>query len=103
MTIPVVAKWLKLTTKLEKKGNDFGITFPEEIGSKMWDIDVTEKMLKNGSTLADMNLPQGVLVILIKRGEEIIIPDGKIDIRVDDKLLLIAPQDHNEPHLLQQN
>lgn len=101
MSIPSVAKWLKLTTKLKKTGNDFGVVIPEEIGSKVWDVVVTEAMLKQGKRLADMSLPKGVLVILIDRGGKTIIPDGKMELHVKDKLLLISPQDQEEPHVLQ--
>lgn len=101
MTITSVAKKLKLDTKLEKEGNDFGIIFPEEIDSKLWDVDVTENMLVNGNTLANMKLPKGILVILIKRGNDYIIPNGSVEIEISDKLLLISPPDQDEEHILQ--
>ena len=101
MTITYTAKLFKLDTKLEKEGNDFGIEFPEEIDSKLWDVEVTEKMLANGNTLANMQLPKGILVILIKRGNNYIIPNGSVEINQNDKLLLISPPDQNEEHILQ--
>lgn len=100
-TITPFAKLLGLTTPLEKEGNDFGIVFPEEIDSKLWDVDVSEKMLANGSKLMDMQLPKGILVILIKRENQYIIPNGSVEILVNDKLLLISPPDHDEPMILQ--
>lgn len=92
-TIPKMAKALKLTEKLKKNGNDFGITFPEEIGSKLWDMDVTEEMLSHGNTLSDMKMPKGILVIMIKRGDDYIIPDGKTEIKENDKFLLATQQE----------
>ena len=100
-TIPRMAKSLGLIEKLEKQGNDFGIVFPEEIDSKIWDINITEEILSRGTTLADMKLPKGILVILIKRDDEYIIPDGTMEIKLNDKLLLVSPPDHSEPHILQ--
>lgn len=100
-TIPKVAKLLKLTEKLEKQGNDFGIVFPEEIDSKLWDVDVTEAMLEYGNRLVDMKLPKGILAIMIKRGDEYIIPNGTLEIKAGDKLLLVSPPGHNEPNILQ--
>lgn len=91
-TIPKMAKLLKLTDKLEKSGNDFGITFPEETDSKLWDVEVTQEMLAFGNTLSEMKLPKGTLVIMIKREDKYIIPDGKTEIKETDKLLLTSQQ-----------
>lgn len=100
-TIPYMAKKLHLDQEMEKVGNDFGIVFPEEIDSKLWDVDITENMLVNGHRLMDMQLPKGILVIMIKRGEQYIIPNGDAEIIVGDKLLLVSAPEHDEPHVLQ--
>lgn len=100
-TIPFMARKLELNEKLEKEGNDFGIVFPEEIDSKLWDVDITESMLVNGNRLMDMNLPKGILVIMIKRDTKYIIPNGDAEIMVGDKLLLVSPPEQDEPHVLQ--
>lgn len=65
-----MAKALDLTNELKKLGNDFGIVFPKEIDSKIWNVDITEQMLINGDTLADMKLPKGLWVIIIKRKKQ---------------------------------
>ncbi len=88
-TIPYVARMLHLDLPHEKEGNEFGIELPEEIDSKLIDKTLTADMLKNGSCLADMDIPKGTLVMLIKRGEKYIIPDGKLKLHEGDKLLYI--------------
>jgi cell volume regulation protein A len=100
-TIPFMAKKLDLDQEMEKVGNDFGIVFPEEIDSKLWDVEITENMLVNGHRLMDMQLPKGILVIMIKREERYIIPNGDAEILVGDKLLLVSAPEHDEPHVLQ--
>ena len=100
-TIPFMAKKLDLDQEMEKVGNDFGIVFPEEIDSKLWDVEITENMLLNGHRLMDMQLPKGILVIMIKREERYIIPNGDAEILVGDKLLLVSAPEHDEPHVLQ--
>lgn len=100
-TIPYMARRLDLNQDLEKVGNDFGIVFPEEIDSKLWDVEITESMLVNGHRLMDMQLPKGILVIMIKREEQYIIPNGDAEIKVGDKLLLVSPPEQDEPHVLQ--
>jgi cell volume regulation protein A len=100
-TIPFMAKKLDLDQEMEKVGNDFGIVFPEEIDSKLWDVEITENMLINGHRLMDMQLPKGILVIMIKRGDQYIIPNGDAEIHIGDKLLLVSAPEHDEPHVLQ--
>lgn len=37
-----------------------------------------------------MNIPKGTLVMIVKRGSEFIIPNGQVELKVGDKLLLIS-------------
>lgn len=90
MSIAKVAKWLHLDLPIEKEGNEFGVELPEEIDSKLIDQTLTEEMLVNGNRLADMNIPKGTLVMLVKRGNEFIIPNGQMELQIGDKLLYIS-------------
>ncbi len=90
MSITQVARWLRLDLPAKKEGNEFGIELPEEIDSKLKDMTLSADMLANGNRLADMQIPQGVLVMLIKRGQEFIVPNGQIELKVGDKLLFIT-------------
>lgn len=74
----------------EKTGNDFGVEIPEEINTDLRDIVLTEEMLAKGNRLMDMNLPKGMLVMLIKRGNEFMIPNGSLQLHAGDKLLIIS-------------
>ena len=58
--------------------------------SSLKDMTVTEDMLANGDKLVDMRLPKGTLVMIIKRGQEYIVPNGTVNLHVGDKLLLIS-------------
>ncbi|MDD2594653.1 MAG: potassium/proton antiporter [Bacteroidales bacterium] len=100
-TITWVAKLLGMTRVLPKDGNDFGIELPEEIDSRLWDLTITQDMLVNGNQLKDMNVPSGVLVIMIKRGGDYLVPNGTLEIKPDDLLLLIAQSDSVQDHMLQ--
>lgn len=90
MSIAKVAKWLKLDLPQKKEGNEFGIELPDEIDSELHEITLTPEILKAGNRLADMHLPQGTLVILIKRGYEFLIPNGQAELHTGDKLLIIS-------------
>ena len=90
MTISKMARWLKLDLPEEKEGNEFGVELPEEIDTHLDDITLTEDMLSTVNRLADMNIPKGTLVMLIKRGNEFIIPNGQIELHAGDKLLVMS-------------
>lgn len=52
-------------------------------------IVLTETDLQAGNTLKDMNLPGGSLVMMIRRGDKYIVPNGKRKLMPGDALLLI--------------
>ncbi len=89
-TISYVAKLLHLDMPLEKTGNDFGVELPEEIGTDLRDLELTDEILEKGNRLMDMNIPKGTLVMLVKRGEEFLIPNGTMRLHTGDKLLFIS-------------
>ena len=89
MTIAPGARMLHLDLPQEKEGNEFGVELPDEIDSQLMDQTLTAEMLENGNRLMDMNIPKGTLVMLVKRGNEFIIPNGQVELHVGDKLLYI--------------
>lgn len=91
-----VARLLHLSTPLEKTGNDFGVELPEEIDTDLSDMTITMEMLNEADTLKDMNLPKGTLVMIVKRGDEFLIPNGTLKLHVGDKLLLISEKNKQE-------
>ena len=90
MTIAFGARMLHLDLPQEKEGNEFGVELPDEIDSHLRDLTLTAEMLSNGNRLMDMNIPKGTLVMLVKRGDEFIIPNGRVELHVGDKLLFIS-------------
>ncbi len=89
-TVAFTANKLHLSMPAPKVGNDFGVEIPDEIGSDLHDVTITPEMLAVGNTLKDMNLPQGTLVIMIKRDEDVLIPNGTLQLLEGDKLLVIS-------------
>ena len=95
-SVSFVARLLHLSTPLEKTGNDFGVELPEEIDTDLSDMTITMEMLNEADTLKDMNLPKGTLVMIVKRGNEFLIPNGTLKLHVGDKLLLISEKNKQE-------
>lgn len=85
-----MAQKLNLDLPAEKSGNDFGVELPDEIDSTLRDMEVTQEMLADGNRLSQVNLPKGALVMIVKRENEFIVPNGSLVLHVGDKLLLIS-------------
>ncbi|WP_287827895.1 potassium/proton antiporter [Bacteroides sp.] len=92
-SISFVAKLLHLSTPLKEEGNQFGVELPEELNTHLFEITVNDAMLKHGNTLKYMSVPQGTLVMLVKRGKQFLIPNGSLVLHIDDVLLLISEQE----------
>ncbi len=90
MTIASVARWLRLDLPSEREGNEFGVEIPEEIDSQLTEVTLTADMMESGNRLMDMGIANGTLVMLVKRGKEFIIPNGRMELKVGDKLLYIS-------------
>jgi cell volume regulation protein A len=97
MSIPTVARWLRLDLPEEEKTETFGIEIPEEAG-KLLNTRLTEADLEVGNTLKEILLPEGSRVVMIQRGKELIVPDGSVELRPGDDLLMIRKNqlDENE-------
>jgi len=89
-TLPFFARKLGLSAPMEKTGNDFGVELPDEIDTDLTDLTVTSDMLVDGDTLKEIVLPDGALVMIVKRGTEFLVPNGSLHLQVGDKLLLIS-------------
>ena len=89
-TISRVARALKLSIPMPKTGNEFGVELPDEIDSDLRDMTVTAELLQRGNTLKELRLPKGTLVMIVKRGQEYLIPNGTLQLCEGDKLLLIS-------------
>ena len=89
-TLPFFARKLGLSAPMEKTGNDFGVELPDEIDTDLTDLTITPDMLSDGDTLKEITLPDGALVMIVKRGTEFLVPNGSLHLQAGDKLLLIS-------------
>ena len=94
-TIVMAAEKLDLLLPAEKEKN-FNVELPDEAGEQS-EITVTEELLcEKGKTLQALGLPQGVLVVMIKRGDRYIVPTGTVELQAGDHLLTIASSEIEE-------
>ncbi|MGL5682204.1 MAG: potassium/proton antiporter [Marinifilaceae bacterium] len=92
-TITFFAKLLRLNEPMEKPTETFGMELPEGANGELHDILITDKHLINGNYLKDIELPEGALVLFVKRNEHFLIPTGKLEIHVNDVLLLVEEKE----------
>ena len=91
-TIMTAAKWLGLSEKEPKTGNDFGIELPDEMETELSEMTLTEESFPDGNRLQDLHIPQGTLVMIVKRGNKFIVPNGQLALQKGDILLTITNQ-----------
>lgn len=88
-TVISSAKRLKLVDENVKPNEDFGVELSDELPTSLEVLQLTENHLNNGNTLRDMKLPEGSLVMMIRRGNNYIVPNGSRHLYAGDILLLI--------------
>ena len=96
MTLPWAARKLDLCDPVPEKPDFFGIEFPDTMDSSLHEIRCTKKMLAQGDHIRDIHFPKGVLVMLVKRDDRFLVPNGDLQLQPEDILLIVA-QDGAEP------
>jgi cell volume regulation protein A len=92
--LPTVARWLKVDSPVKQK-----FRYPLEyvptgnLKSELAEVPVPGESSIVGKSLLDLGLPAGVLVVLIHRNDEVIVPRGGTTIEPDDVLLVLAETD----------
>lgn len=90
-TIPFVARLLRVDSPLFLKAR-YPLEFEPAPGSKgeLVDIFVPHDSFVTGKRLLDIHFPKGVLVALILRNDEYLVPGGQTIIEAGDLLLILA-------------
>ena len=86
------ARKLGLVEDAAPNEDAFGVDLADEHPTSLTTIVLSEADLASGNTLKDMSLPEGSLVMMIRRGDRYIVPDGKRRLLPGDALLLIREQ-----------
>ena len=91
-TMPAVARLLGLDEEVKNEVSLFGVEIPQHTGAKMVEREVTEEMLTSGRRLMEIDLREEELVILVRRGDDYMVPKGKLALQVGDVLLIVFEQ-----------
>ncbi len=68
---------------------DFGVELDETLPTSLRPVILSESDLAEGNTLRDMHLPEGSLVMMIRRGTDYLVPNGTLPLLPGDALLII--------------
>jgi cell volume regulation protein A len=93
-TIPLVSTWLKVAAPLVKPFRypiEFNPTL--DLKNELVELPVPAGSPVLGRTLVDIRLPEGALIVLVRRGDETFVPRGSTRIDAGDILLLLAERD----------
>lgn len=89
-TLPLMARLLGLDEEMKEEVSLFGVEIPQHTGTQMEERSVDYAMLVDGHRLMDLDLHEGELVILVKRGDEYMVPKGKLELQEGDVLLIVS-------------
>ncbi|MBK5225724.1 MAG: hypothetical protein JJD96_04010 [Thermoleophilia bacterium] len=54
------------------------------------EIKLTQSSKAAGSLVSELELPQGVVIVVVMRGGEVIVPGGETRLEADDELLAVT-------------
>jgi cell volume regulation protein A len=89
-TVSSMARVLDVADKSPEKG--FDIDLPDEVKAALTEVDIIEGGARDGALLKDVKLPEKTLVMMIRRGDRYIVPNGGTTLHRGDKLLLISEE-----------
>ena len=95
MTITSAAKRFGLDLPYEDGKSKFGVELPDDLRANLKEVELTPQMLENGHHLKDMTLPPKTLVMLVKRGENFMVPNGRTKLEAGDILLIIREDEQD--------
>ncbi len=89
-----MARWLGVynTRYIAKKSPLAVIMDDNQIGNDLIEFTIPHNAEVIGKSLIDLQLPKGVLVMLIGRDADVLIPSGTTRFDADDRVLLLAPK-----------
>ena len=93
--IPGVAKKLDLVEKDKNVLKTFN-DYEEEGSARLYEFTVGEDSKWLNKTLMDADIPEHILVVMIKRGDSVVIPKGTTEIQLGDVVVLNSDQLNGE-------
>jgi len=97
-TIPQVAHWLRLSAPPPER---MVPSLREHISEHLVEVELSSDGRAAGRRIIDLHLPREVLLVLIERNGEHIVPTGSTELMAGDSILLAAPHNHDPEKIKQ--
>ena len=89
-SIPLVARWLKLETRVRDRVHPLELERTSGFDSQLVDVEVAKGSSVIGKQIVAAGFPKGALIVLIERGDGFFVPNGGTVIELEDRLLVLA-------------
>ena len=96
MTIPQVAKWLGVNAPVQKKFKyplEYVPTSITAMKSDLVEVIVPRNSIAIGKAIVDLKMPSSVLIVLIQRNGDVLVPRGGTLLEEEDHLLVLADRE----------
>lgn len=86
-----IANWLRVNSDTPPPRSPLAYVMRDGvISNDLFEVTVPETSVAVGKQIIDLHLPKGVLIVLIGRNADMLVPSGATIIEAGDKLLLVA-------------
>jgi len=93
-SLPLVARWLRVDVPAPpSRRTVLELDSAANIKNELTELAIPADSSIVGKQIIDLGLPPGVLIVLLERRGEFIIPGGSTVIEAGDRLLVLAPKD----------
>jgi potassium/hydrogen antiporter len=92
-TLPVVARWLRVTEPAQAEEMEVDAAPLDELGADLIQVTVPVGSRMRGVYLRELRLPHGATVSLVVRDGRAFTPDGETRLRELDRMLVVAASD----------
>jgi cell volume regulation protein A len=91
-SLSFMAKKLKLSEDPTELGKvkDFDMEIADELKTILAELTISERVLTFGDRLLNLPLPENTLAVLVKRDDNYFVPNGKTELFLNDKVLLLS-------------
>ncbi len=91
-TLPLVARWLRVTERSEPRGLDVEAAPLERIAADLLQVTISPSSRMHGVEVGELRLPKGSSVAMVIRDGNTLVPETRTVLRHADDLLVVTPR-----------
>jgi cell volume regulation protein A len=92
-SIPLVARWLRVDVPIAAPERELEDALGGSPRGRLEEIRVGPRSPAVGRRILELGFPSGALIVLLKRGDEAMIPDGGTALHEGDRLVVLADEE----------